>query len=195
MSNHARLQLEDPLKGVLMQSKMSPYWTFLCAWTSVCTMFLKMEILLEVLDKDNVSSFVQFQSCCVTHGLSMCAIVLISCYNWINVTCLWTRRILLCLWSPTLMFRVCQHSCSSNVVWLALTCPNLSRPASSVSFLADEYHMCQHRKCKVWHTFGKFPFSPFPLTGGRARACSGGLISKVYLCFLRWCESSIYAVT
>ena len=34
----------------------------------------------KVLDKDNVSSFVQFQSCCVTHGLFMRAIQLDECH-------------------------------------------------------------------------------------------------------------------
>ena len=46
---------------------------------------------------------------------------------------------LLCLWSPTLVFRVCVSiPAVLGVVWLALTRPDLSRPASSVSFLADE---------------------------------------------------------
>ena len=127
---------------------MSPCWTFLCAWTSVCTMFLKKGILLPS---------------------SRCR----KC---------WTKITSVPSCSSNLA--ACQHSCSSNVVWLALTCPDLSRVASSVSFLADELPLCQHRKCKVWYTFGKFSFSIFPSAGGRARACSGGLISKVFLFFL-----------
>ena len=60
-----------------------------------------IERMQEVLDKDNVSSFVQFQSCCVTHDLSVCAIVFIS--NLLNVTCPWSR--------PHTSLSVVSHTC------------------------------------------------------------------------------------
>ena len=78
----------------------------------------------EVLDKDNVSSFVQFQSCCM---------------------------------SAFLQLECC------------VACSNLSKPFPSGLL------------CFVSYTFGKFSFSPFPLAGARARACSGDLISKVFM--------------
>ena len=55
----------------LNTSQVSPYWTFLCVWTSVNTMFLERretssveQMMQEVLEENDVGSFVQLRSCC-----------------------------------------------------------------------------------------------------------------------------------
>ena len=62
-----------------------------------------IEQMQEVLEEDDVGSFVQFRSHCVTHGLSVCAIVFISCDTWMSVTYPWTR--------PHASLSVVSHTC------------------------------------------------------------------------------------